>query len=62
MDKYHCCRIIYTDCSKSEQGVGAAAVMGEIVRKRSLPVVASIMAAELHAIRLALGIINDTPW
>ena len=36
--------------------------MGEIVRKISLPIVASIMTAELHAIRLALGIINDTPY
>ena len=33
--------------------------MGEIIRKVSLPIVTSIMTAELHAIRLALGIIND---
>ena len=33
--------------------------MGEIVRKISLPIVASTMTAELHAILLALGIINE---
>ena len=33
MKKYHGWKIIYTDGSKSEQGVGAAAVMGEILRR-----------------------------
>ena len=59
---YHEISNIYTDGSKSEQGEGAAAVMGDIVRKVSLPIVASIMTAELHAIRLSLGIINHTPY
>ena len=36
--------------------------MGEIVRKIFLPIFASIMTTELDAIRLALGIINDTPY
>ena len=53
MEKYHGCRIVYIEGSKLEQGVGAAAVIGEIVRKISLPIVASIITAELHAIRPA---------
>ena len=35
--------------------VKAAAVMGDIIRKISLPSVANITAAELQAVRLALG-------
>lgn len=53
-------KIIYTDGSKTEGGVGAAAVMEETVRRLSLPVVATVMTAELYAIKLALDIVNET--
>ena len=50
---------IYTDGSKGEGGVGAAALMGNRVR-RSLPPVASVLTAELQAIQLAISIVDTT--
>ena len=50
---------IFTDGSRSENGVGAAAVMNDIVKRSSLPHIASIFTAELHAISLALKIIQE---
>ena len=52
------CRQIYTDGSKTAQGVGAAAVGKQECRKATLPGIASIYSAELHAIQLALEIID----
>ena len=51
--------IVHTDGSKSEEGVGAAAVTSTTVRTASLPVCASIFTAELYAISMALDLIND---
>ena len=50
---------LFTDGSKSEAGVGSAAVCEGTVRTASLPKQASIFSAELHAIHLALLIIRD---
>ena len=58
--EYEGYKSIYTDGSKMECGVGAAAVMGRYVKKASLPSVASIMTAELIAIRLALSIVSES--
>ena len=51
-------RQIYTDESKTAQGVGAAAVRKQKCWKATLPGMASIYAAELYAIQLALEIID----
>ena len=48
--------IIYTDESKSTEGVGAAVVSVMGNRKLSLPGIASIYTAELYAIRCAVEI------
>ena len=50
---------LFTDGSKSADGVGSAAVCERVVRKTSLPQQSSIFSAELHAIHLALVIIRD---
>jgi ribonuclease HI len=57
---YSDCKLIFTDGSKSQTGVGAAAVMENIVKRISLPLVASVMTAELHAIKLAINLIKET--
>ena len=54
-------RIIYTDVSKQECGVGASAVMDTTIRRASLPSAAGILTAELTAIGMALDIIENTP-
>ena len=50
---------LYTDGSKTDEGVGAAAVGCGVTRRVSLPPEASIFTAELHAIHLAAQIIKD---
>ena len=51
---------LFADGSKSEAGVGSAAVCKGTVRTiASLPQQASIFSAELHTIHLALLIIRD---
>ena len=40
---------IYTDGSKGETGVGAAAVCEGMVRTSSLPIEASVFSSEMHA-------------
>jgi ribonuclease HI len=52
---------IYTDGSKTDNGVGAAAVWGDVVKIATLPKEASIFSAELYAITLAITIISDNP-
>jgi len=52
---------IYTDGSKTEDGVGAAAVYSSVIRRSSLPGVASIYTAEIYALRLAVQIIQERP-
>ena len=49
-----------TDCSKFVVGVGAAVVSQEQSNKITLPAVVSIFIAELHALRLAVGLIRWT--
>lgn len=51
--------MIYTDGSKTEEGVGAAAVCRQDVSSQSLPNEASIYTAETYAIQLALAIIQE---
>lgn len=51
---------IYTDGSKSQHGVGSAAVYGARIATLSLPAEASILTAELHAIRLGLAMISES--
>ena len=50
---------IYTDGSKDDCGVGAAAVYGIVTRSVSLPKVASVYTAEMKAMLLACNIIRD---
>ena len=50
----------YTDGSKSETGVGAAVVSSQQKWKVSLPRYASSFTAEVHAMRLACDIIQET--
>jgi ribonuclease HI len=50
---------IYTDGSKSDEGVGSAAVCRETVRSQTLPTEASIYSAEAYAIHLALSIVRE---
>ena len=58
--KQYNCKHIYTDGSKSETGVGAAAIMENKVKSSSMPKVASIFTAELEAINLAISFIEET--
>ena len=52
---YSDCIVIYTDGSKTREGVGCAAVTGEHREKKlSIPKIATIMTAETYAIKLAL--------
>lgn len=50
---------IYTDGSKSDTGVGAAAVFGNTSRTASLTSDASVYSAELHALIMACHIIHQ---
>ena len=49
---------IYTDGSKGDTGVGAAAVCGTVDSTASLPTKASIFSAKIHAINIALDIVS----
>ena len=49
---------IFTDGSKSERGVGSAAITQRTSRSQTLPKEASIYTAEMHALQLALSIIQ----
>jgi len=53
--------VLYTDGSKSSAGVGAACVMQNTVRSASLPMVASILTAEMTALKLALETVSNLP-
>ena len=50
---------IYTDGSKSEAGVGAAAVCGQTVKMTSLPTETSIFSSEVHATNIVLDILSE---
>ena len=51
---------VFTDGSKSNNGVGAAAIVGGSSCSASLPIEASIFSAELHAIQMAIDSIQRT--
>ena len=53
---------IYTDGSKSSDGVGSAVVYGEEVFCAKLSDHASVFTAEMHAINKALSIVNSSPY
>ena len=48
-------KAIYTDGSKSSEGVGCAAVSSDKVSQKSLPTIATVFTAELIAIILAVN-------
>ena len=50
---------LYTDGSKREEGVGAAAVWNGGIRSAALPREASIFSAELYAITMAVRVIEE---
>ena len=50
---------IYTDCSKCAAGVGSADLCNGNSKRETLPKIASVFSAELHAIQLALRIIME---
>ena len=50
---------VYTDGSKRDEGVGAAAIFGRKSRTASLPIVATVFSAEMHAIHLAIEILKN---
>jgi len=58
--KYKGWNHIYTDGSKSEIGVGAAATTRNCTKSASLPKFSSIFTAETHAIHLALNTLSAT--
>ena len=60
LEKFRGWNIVYTDGSKSEAGVGSAAVTETQVRTDSLPAYASVFTAELYAIGMALVISKET--
>ena len=51
---------IYTDGSKNEIGVGAAAIIENRTKSSSLPKFSSIFTAETHAIHIAFNTIPPT--
>ena len=51
--------LIYTDGSKCAAGVGSAALCNGNSKRATLPKIASVFSAELHAIQLALLIITE---
>lgn len=55
------CRL-FTDGSKTDAHVGAAVIMGARARSASLPGIASIFTAELHALSLACDLLLSTPF
>ena len=52
---------LYTDGSKRETGVGAAVSWNGRTRRATLPREATIYSAEMHAISMAVHIINEEP-
>ena len=61
-DKYQGFNMLYTDGSKSDRGVGAAAVTRTSASASSLSTEASIYTAELYALRIALNSIERTNY
>ena len=50
---------VFTDGSKTQDGVGAAAITGDQVKSASFPRQSSIFTEELYAIRLAVNFIAE---
>ena len=59
-NKYKGGKHMYTDGSKNETGVGAAATTGKRTKSASLRKFSSIFTAETHAIHRALNTISAT--
>ena len=59
-DKYFDHQFLYTDGSKDDHKVGCAVVSNFNIIKRRLHGQASIYAAELRAIQLALDVVNNS--
>ena len=58
-EKYADNTLIFTDGSKSVEGVGSAAISGNISKGASLPHLASVFSSEVYAIHPALQIIPE---
>ncbi|XP_076629123.1 uncharacterized protein LOC143345647 [Colletes latitarsis] len=58
-NKYPNHQTIYTDASKTDQGVGAAIICGTTIKKFHLPVTSSIFTAEAWAVLEALNLIRN---
>ena len=61
-EKYDKHKVIFTDGSKSEEGVGSAAIMGVKRETVSLPRVSTIFTAEVIALRLAAKLVRSVRW
>lgn len=59
VSKYPAHTLLFTDGSKSDAGVGAAAVSGNVKKTESLPSMATVFTAEVRALHLAVAIINE---
>ena len=59
-DKYFDYQLLYTDGLKDDNKVGCAVVSNFSIIKRRLPGQASIYTTELHAIQLALDVVNNS--
>ena len=57
-EKYSKHKIIFTDGSKNERGVGSAAVMDANRETVSLPLVSTVFTSEVMALRLAAKIVR----
>ena len=58
-EKYDKHKIIFTDCSKSEEGLGSAATLRDKRETVSLPPVSTIFTAEAIALRLAVKLVRS---
>ena len=52
-------KLLFTDGSLNNKGVGAAVVFGDLCRTATLPKCASIFTTEIHAIKMACHLIRD---
>ena len=59
-DKYDGHQLIFTDGSKSGEGVGSAAIMGVNKETVSLPRVSTVFTAEVIALRLAARLVRNS--
>ena len=60
--QYGDCKVVFTDGSKRDSGVGEAACIEDHVKRVTLPRVASIYTAEMKAKQLSLEIIENSAF